>query len=375
MKNLVIIALLIWTPLLSHAGSNDALLVTGKVIDKVTKEPLPFANIIYHQQGTSTNPDGEFVVLIEEQQNDHSLLIKFIGYESQTVNLNDKSKDLVIKMVKSTVFLENLTVYSAEQIMKDVHNYRQINYEFENQVLSTYYKESVNAPKKCVYLAEGIFDIYLPTIYSKESTVITAKKTRKKEFISLDRLGIPMFNGHASDMIESATRREDSFLDRREMANYVYSKDDITEYDGKEVYKIKFEPRNKKGTARGTLYIDTESKALIKAEYFPIIDNQYFWTNVMWTEEYIEVEGTWYIHRVSYAGSWDHFGKTFTYDALLVVTDFNKEEKKPEAEIAQTMDNQAIFFQEAGDFDDNFWEEHNYIKLSLKEKTALVQVD
>ena len=191
----------------------------------------------------------------------------------------------------------------------------------------------------------------------------------------MDRLGIPMFNGHASDMIESATRREDSFLDREEMVNYVYTKEDVTEYDGKEVYKIKFEPRNKKGTARGTLYIDIESKALIKAEYFPILENQFFWTNVMWTEEYIEINGTWYIHRVSYAGSWDHFGKTFTYDALLVVTDFNQSsEKTDKSELANAaIDEQAIFFNEAGDFDDNFWEDHNYIKLSLKEKNSLVQ--
>ncbi len=372
MKNLVIIALLIWTPLLSLAGSNDAVLVTGKVIDNATKEPLPFANIVYHQQGTSTNPDGEFIMLIENIEDDHSLLVKFIGYESMTVDLNAQTKDLTIRLDKSTQFLENLTVYSAEQIMKDVHNYRQINYEFESQSLSTYYKESVNAPKQCVYLAEGIFDIYLPTIYSKESTVISAKKTRKKEFVSLDKLGIPMFNGHASDMIESATRREDSFLDRSQMENYVYSKEEVTEYDGKEVYIIKFEPRNKKGNARGTLYIDTESKALIKAEYFPILENQYFWTNVMWTEEYIEVDGTWYIHRVSYAGSWDHFGKTFTYDALLVVTDFAQ--TSDDAQVTNAIDKQAIFFNEAGDFDDNFWEEYNYIKLSLKEKNSLVQV-
>ncbi|MFY0625496.1 MAG: carboxypeptidase-like regulatory domain-containing protein [Reichenbachiella sp.] len=373
MKYLVFNLFLILAPLVSFSSGDKPVLVTGRIIDKATNEPLPFANIIYEQKGTSSNIDGEFVMLIENHNDESELLVKFIGYESQKFDINKRSKNLEVKLERSTQFLENLTVYSAEEILKDVHNYRQINYEYEDQQLSTYYKESVNSPKNCIYLAEGIFDIFLPTIYSKEDTKIQVKKTRKKEFYSLDSLGIPMFNGHASDMIQSATRREDSFLDRSEMGNYVYSKEDVTEYDGKEVYKIKFEPRNRKGTAKGTLYIDVESKAIIKAEYYPVLENQYFWTNVMWTEEYIEIDGTWYIHRVSYAGSWDHFGETFTYDALMVVTDFDK--KEDSKQVANALDDQAIFFHEASSFSENFWEDHNYIKLSLKEKSSLVQVE
>lgn len=353
---------------MSSIANDGAILVTGKVIDASTNEPLPFANIVYGQLGTTSNPAGEFVLLVEEPSEDIKLNFKFIGYETDAVDITKKSRNLIVKLVRSDRHLQHATAFTADQILKEVHNYRQINYEFEDQLLSTYYKETVNSPENTVYLAEGIFDIFLPTIYSKAETLITAKKTRKKEFVSLDTLGLPMFNGHASDMIESATRREDSFLDRNEMPNYVFIKEDVTEYDGKEVYKIRFEPRNRKGRARGTLYIDIESKAVIKAEYYPILENQYFWTSVMWTEEYIEVEGTWNIHRVAYTGTWDHFGETFTYDALMVVTDFERVDGAPNMD--STLDDTAVFFNEASSFSENFWEDYNYIKLTNGEKKS-----
>ena len=351
----------------SHAS--NPILVTGIVIDSESKEPLPFANVIYAHLGTSTNYDGEFVLLIEEPKNEIELQIKFIGYESIHMTLGSNMQDLIIRLQRSTHFLEDVTVYSAEQIMLDVNSYKQINYDYKDQLLSTYYKESVNTTSSCVYIAEGIFDIYLPTIYSNQETKIESVKTRKKEFISLDSLGIPMFNGHASDMIQSAVRREDSFLHKEEMGNYYYSKEDRTEYDGRNVLVIKFEPRNKKGTAKGTIYVDSETKAVIKTEYYPTVGNQYFWTNVKWSEEFTQIDGTWHAHRVSYSGTWDHFGETLTYSALLVITDFESVTEAPY--IVNALRHDAIFFHEADGFVDDFWDDYNYVKLTLKEKDAV----
>ncbi|WP_109830973.1 carboxypeptidase-like regulatory domain-containing protein [Reichenbachiella versicolor] len=369
MKNLFLsIALVVSS--LRVATANTPVLVTGYVMDAQTHEPLPFANVIYAHIGTTTNFDGEFVLLIDNPDQEHELLVKFIGYESQSIPLSKNMNDIHIQMKQSTEFLDDIEVYSAELIMKDVNNFHQINYEYGDQLMKTYYKESVNTPNECAYLAEGIFDIYLPTIYSKEKSIVEAKKTRRKEFLSLDSLGIPMFNGHASDMIQSATRREDSFLNKDNMNNYVYSKESITNYDGKEVFILKFEPRNKKGNTRGTLYVDSETKAVIKAEYFPVIDNQIFWTNVKWTEEYVHIDGTWYIHTVSYSGTWDHYGQTYSYKALLVVTDFDTVSEAPQ--MTNALHDDAIFFHEATGFSENFWDDHNYVKLTLKEKNALV---
>ncbi|PIB36030.1 hypothetical protein BFP72_11800 [Reichenbachiella sp. 5M10] len=341
------------------------------VTDAQTNEPLPYANIIYGSEGTSTNMDGSFVLTIDPLLEEQKLHIRYIGYESRHITLDEMDTNLYIELVSTSVVLDDIMVYSAEQIMSDLDGHRQINYEYGDQLLLSYYKETVTSNDDIYYLAEGIFDIYLPTIYSGDKTAVSARKTRKREFIALDTIEIPMITGHVSDMVNGATRRKGSFLDPNQRKNYIFSKEDLTIYDGREVFKIYYEPKTKKGTSKGVLYIDSESKAVIKAEYYPVIDQQNFWTNVKWTEEYTQVDGTWFIHRVSYTGEWKSKERSFAFNALMVVTDFEDAEGKPK--LKNELSNNAIFFHEASTFSDSFWGIDNYVQLSEHERMSFAK--
>ena len=228
---------------LASLAENDQKVISGIILDESSNEPLPFANILYGDEGTTTNVDGEFVLSIHEIKNRENLIIKFIGYESQTIPVNQISGQLKVMLKPATKVLQEITVYSAKEIIRDITTHFQLNYEFEDQMMSSYYKESLNSSKGYCYLAEGILDIYYPTIYSKEQTLIAPIKTRKKEFIDLDSETMPLINGHASDMVNSITRRENSFINVNQMDNYEFSKKGLIQYDGKEVFEIKFEPK------------------------------------------------------------------------------------------------------------------------------------
>lgn len=346
-----------------------SLKVSGKVVDQSTGLPLPFANIIYSNTGTTTNMEGEFVFQINYHQAENIILVKFIGYETAAISLEEDNTNLSVVLKPRTEMLEEVVVISADQVLQEVNNYHQINYEYSDQLLSSYYKETVNADNDCIYLAEGVFDIYYPTIYSKEKASIFARKTRMKTFADMDTMFMPLIHGHATDMINGVTRRTDSFIKKEMLSNYTFTKEGLTWYDGKEVFQIHFEPRTKKAKCRGTLYIDAESKALIRTEYEPLLDGQNFWQKVKWTEEYKEVNSSWYIHRVSYLGQWEQHGQPVIFEALLVVTDFETINVKPE--LSNALSKNDIFFETASTFSENFWEENNYIKLNTKEKQAL----
>ncbi|MEO9964736.1 MAG: carboxypeptidase-like regulatory domain-containing protein [Reichenbachiella sp.] len=374
MKQLILLCVALLYSYCSQAYIYDfeegALLkVSGQVIDQKTNEPLPFANIIYDNTGTTTNLDGEFVFQITYHQPENSLLIKFIGYETAIVPLTYDNTKLKVTLIPKTEILDEVIVVRADQLLEDVNTYHQINYEFSNQLLSSYYKETVSSNDECIYLAEGIFDIYYPTVYSKEKATIHPRKTRKKVFASLDTMVMPLINGHATDMINGITRRADSFINADMLNNYEFSKEGLTWYDGKEIFKIHFEPKNKKGNSSGTIFIDSKSKAVIRAEYQPVLNGQQFWKKVKWIEEYKEVNSSWYIHRVSYLGQWEQNGEPITFEALLVVTDFESVKKRPE--LTEALTKNDIFFNHASSFSENFWEGFNYIKLSAKEKQTL----
>lgn len=365
MRTCTIILLACLTSFISLA--NNQKVISGTILDRSSNEPLPFANILYGDQGTTTNIDGEFVLSITKSNADEKLLIKFIGYETQVLSIEELSLGVTISLKPSTKVLEEITVYSAKEIIRDITTHYQINYEFEDQMLSSYYKETLNSSKEYLYLAEGILDIYYPTIYSKEETLISPQKTRKKEFKNVDEESMPLINGHASDMVNSITRRENSFIHLSQMNNYEFSKQGLIEYDGKEVFEIKFEPKTKKATSRGVIYVDVESKAIVKTEYYPLIENQNFWTKVKWTEEFVEINGTWYLNHVTYTGEWKNpKGENMAFNAMLIITDHESIKQKPQ--LANTIKDNDIFFKEASNFSEGFWEGHNFVKLSLDER-------
>ncbi|UXP32602.1 carboxypeptidase-like regulatory domain-containing protein [Reichenbachiella agarivorans] len=355
----------------SHASELTHTSISGQILDSETREPLAFANIIYGNHGTTSNMDGHFVLNTDHQNKETRLIIKYIGYETATLTLEDGGTGLVIELKPESKVLDGVTIYTADDVIKDVIHFHQINYEFKDQLLHSYYKESIQSDGDYYYIAEGLFSIYLPTIYSDNKLAVSARKTRKKEFVSLDTVKIPMIQGHVTDMVDGSARRKGSFLDADYINNYKFTKDEVTTYDGREVFKITYEPINKKATSQGTIFIDIESKAIIKAEYYPTLDRQTFWTNVMWTEEYKEIDGTWYIHRVSYQGEWEYKNKKYAYDALMVVTDFKNVSKKPYFKDELTED--AVFFKEASVFSDTFWANDTHLELTETERVSFAK--
>lgn len=346
--------------------ANDAAIyLSGKVVDSSNGETLPFAHIVVNNIGTTTNLDGEFSISFKRNDLSQELKVSFIGYESFKQNISSSASDVIIELTPNSKELEEVIVYSADHVIRDIFNFKHVNYEFEDQQLTSYYKEILKSSSTYFYLAEGILDIYLPTVFSKDNPIIHPLKSRKKEFLSLDSLEMTYVTGNARDMLNSITRRKDSFIDMTQVKNYVFTKDKLLTYDDREVFKIDFEPKNRKATTRGTLYVDVESHAVIKAEYYPLIENQNFWTNVEWVEEYVEVNSTWYLSRVSYLGEWLQDGNSMSFESLLVVTNFEKAKEKPDYDIK--LSSKDTFLDYVSDFSESFWDGLNHIKLSLDE--------
>ena len=79
--------------------------ITGKVIDKKTKEALPYVNIVVRDMankiitGGITDDNGLFTV--SDLPKGNSLVeVQFIGYKmySKKINITNKSKKIVIKV-------------------------------------------------------------------------------------------------------------------------------------------------------------------------------------------------------------------------------------------------------------------------------------
>jgi len=97
------------------SATSDSIVITGKVIDYSTNEPLPFATVQFKNIncGAMTNIDGDFRLLIKDVPSTpiaDTLVATFVGYLSTEVVFKDinsiqidssgmKSQDINIKML------------------------------------------------------------------------------------------------------------------------------------------------------------------------------------------------------------------------------------------------------------------------------------
>lgn len=91
--------------------------VKGKVIDASTSEPL-IRVTLYDEvsgSGATTNFDGTFTLSINGKC---KYTVSYIGYESQTIALSEKSKDLVIKLQEESIGLKDVVVTSSIAIAR-----------------------------------------------------------------------------------------------------------------------------------------------------------------------------------------------------------------------------------------------------------------
>lgn len=125
-------------------GQAQMTIVTGKVIDKETKEPLPFANIQFKgtKTGTTTDIDGNYK--IETYYASDSLVASFIGYAPQAKKIKKEIKQIVnFELSTSSIVMEEFVVKykgnPAEDLLEKIIDYKKVN----NREKYSYYKYNV----------------------------------------------------------------------------------------------------------------------------------------------------------------------------------------------------------------------------------------
>ncbi|TKG91130.1 carboxypeptidase-like regulatory domain-containing protein [Puteibacter caeruleilacunae] len=94
------------------ALGQNAFVIKGQLIDKKTKQPLPYANIVYAQKslGTTSDIEGNFHLYLTEANKTDSIRIQYLGYETLNLDLNSAQKIDVYKLVPKPELLKEVKV-------------------------------------------------------------------------------------------------------------------------------------------------------------------------------------------------------------------------------------------------------------------------
>ncbi|NJK96178.1 MAG: carboxypeptidase-like regulatory domain-containing protein [Bacteroidales bacterium] len=250
--------------------------VKGKIVDVVTKKPIPYSNVYLANSniGTISNSEGEFILKVPVAKTNIPIRISYMGYKSQDLTIEQiQLKNNLIELTTEVVTLKELVIRSNDPhnlIRSAIHNIPS-NYGTSPYICTAFYRESVMQNKQYVGLAEAVLNIY-KSRYSNEFEADRVKvyKGRKSQDVKkMDTIMFKLQGGHQAVVLLDLAKNPETFMSEEYFNNYEFKPVNITNIEGRETYVIEFMQREgyQEPLYEGKLYLDLNTLAIRRAEF------------------------------------------------------------------------------------------------------------
>ena len=292
MKRILSILFLLTAAWTAMAQTTDAFLtVYGKVLDSRTDQPVPYASVSL--AGTSisnvTNADGLFSLKVPaDTPSDVVLTVHHLGYVNSTRTLDAfrgsaTEKPLAILLTPMSIQLDPSIIRSIDPIVLLETAYRHVheNYPQRHEHLTAFYREMIRKGNvKYLALNEAVVDIDKAPYSGFSSDRAAIYKGRgSSNFQASDTLFVH-FQGGITGTLNGDIVKDPFVGCRLENVQdfYDWSVEGSTTIDGRDciILSFKEKPDGKEVLFDGRLYIDGETYAIARTEY---------WMNVKGREE------------------------------------------------------------------------------------------
>lgn len=391
-------------------------IVSGKVIDKETKESLPFANIQFKgtKTGTTTDIDGNYK--IETYYSSDSLVASFIGYTPQAKKVKKEIKQIInFELSTSSIVMEEFVVKykgnPAEELLEKIIDYKKVNnkekyayynYNVYNKVefdLNNIDEEFRNKKvfKPIQFIFENIDTTaekpYLPMFITESLSEYFYKQNPKtqREFIKATKVSginnesVSQFLG---DMYQNVNIYDNNILvfgktfvspiSSSGLRFYKYYLTDSTFIDSQWCYKLEFKPRHRQEPVfDGHMWIHDTTYA-IKSIQMKIAEK----TNINFVNDFTVEQEYEMVDRKYWMLSKDKLLVDFVISnktmglygrKTTMYKNINVNDSIPEKIFSGVDD--IIVEQNANKFDNHFWDENRFEKLSEQEKEIYHMID
>jgi thiol-disulfide isomerase/thioredoxin len=383
---------------LAHMGSAQTFyIVDGKVIDASTQEAIPFVSIGIkgYPYGTSSNAEGSFSLRVpSSMKSSFAVTVSCIGYE--TTEVSNPTSPVTILLRPSVVQLREVLVFSKdlrpEKIVKRAFSSIKKNYNTKPFLYKSFYRHYCNDNGVYGRLIEGAVDIYKTKGYRVQQTspgerdqvrVTQLRRSYDNTKIKGTHLPIALYSVMGVDPVGYQVKAsKGEFFDlfnlhevsalRRRTDLYEFTLDAITQYDGQEVYVIKYRLKHDSipsqtglqflASQLGTLYINTKDNAILKSEWsrYSVIDT------IKTFSIYKKFKDKYYLQYTMKEGQnyrkKDNFKHNYHLELMtseIVLKDFQKfKGKEPDREALLSIN-----------YDSTFWNTYNILKATPLEES------
>lgn len=148
--------------------SQNQFSISGVIFDKKTKNPLPFASVVYVKKslGTTSDINGNFSFTIFNAKKTDTILISHIGYKTLKLQVSEINKIKNIALLENTNSLKEIIIKTKSNlklkkfIKETILNYNN-NKKQEPHIAIAHYKEKAKKNSKYIMFMESVgYSVY-----------------------------------------------------------------------------------------------------------------------------------------------------------------------------------------------------------------------
>ncbi|MPR35612.1 carboxypeptidase-like regulatory domain-containing protein [Salmonirosea aquatica] len=262
------------------AKAQGYIIISGKIIDKTTRQPVPYAHIGVMSKGTGTiaNAQGEFYYRFPKIAAEEDVTVARLGYKNRAqkgTGFVSGDKNVVLELERAQpVIVDSAYIkgfdargWVVAALGKVAKNYT------ETPIMMTgFYQETLQQNGDYVDIREGVLKVEKdprPKIEVPEKF----RLLRGRRFESTSRhkaLDEYEFPNGAAIVTRSLETGLPDYLSGSNLADYRFQLDDtIAFYNNKDVYQIHFRPVGPqvKGARNGIICINKADSAIVRIAY------------------------------------------------------------------------------------------------------------
>ncbi|MCU0376961.1 MAG: carboxypeptidase-like regulatory domain-containing protein [Bacteroidales bacterium] len=252
------------------------IIITGRITDAATSEPLPYATIgISHRgRGTVTNNNGDFILKISGECLNDTLSVSYVGYINRQIPVRSLPGNImIISMERDYIPIPEIIIRAQDPLLIIRNTVASIaeNYGTTPALLTGFYREGVYRKKEPQVYSEAVVQIYKsPYARSLLGDQLKVLRSRKIENLEVkDTLAVRLKAGLSSTMTLDIIRQLFDFLDPQSFESYEYKLTDIVTIDDQTAFVISFKQRPwiTEPLMQGDVYINVDNYAVVSAEF------------------------------------------------------------------------------------------------------------
>lgn len=382
-------------PLQAREEVDGYFTVTGVVRNKDDRKKLENVNVSVPGTniGTVTNSDGLFSLKIKDAEIVRGLEVSHIGYLNTQISLKE-NKDLstlTVWMIPAPNLLSEIVIFgnNARGIVEEAIRKIPVNYSPNENMLTTFYRETVQKRRRYISVSEAVIDVY-KTAYNDRVPVKDKVQLQKGRRLlsqkTSDTLAVKVVGDPSLAIYLDVVKNQDALLNMGDLDYYEFHIEEPVNFDNRMQYVISFRPKVNLMYALfyGKLYIDFEKLAFTRAEFSLDMKNktkaveailhkkplglQFKPQEVSYLVTYKEQNGKTYLNyiwnTIRFKCDWKKrlFSSGYTVYSEMVVTD-RQEDNFTAISNKTAFKEKQVFYDLVDEYwNEDFWKEYNIIE-------------